>query len=89
MSPFALQDCPKCKTPRSGVRVRWCDRRASLHHQPLFPSVNHLLCPLEPDESLSRAGHMHHTCGTCGYEWTTRTADDKGDSSVRRAGKAS
>lgn len=68
MSPFDARPCPKCRAGRSSIRVRWCDKHRDL-------GANHRsLCPL-PEKPTDRVEHMHHACGTCGYEWVTKPAD--------------
>lgn len=74
MKSFDTSPCPKCRTGRSNIRVRWCDK-----HRDLGAS-HRSLCPL-PEKPTDLWGavasdeHMHHACGTCGYEWITKPAD--------------
>lgn len=84
MKPFTPSACPKCRTPRSGVRIRYCAQDRDL-------ATRRTLCPPAPEDKLAPpVEHMHHTCTICGYEWVTATADAlDGLASRRKANKPS
>ena len=49
MKDFSVQDCPKCRTYRSGVRIRWCDK----NHDDTLP----------PGARSEHMHHACTTCG--------------------------